>query len=325
MLGKGVVKVIFIIVLLTGACAGFTSGEVAARRADGDFVLAGEWAVEGTKIGDFAGLRCIAVAPYGYVYVTDELNDRVQYFTREGSFRGMWGQRGSAPGEFIDPHGIAVGPNGDVYVVDSGNFRVQRFSATGIFLDSWSGGPGPGEYTTPTDVAVAPDGTVYGVCPTHIRYFTADGSLKGIWDITPYADNELKCFALAVGVGRDGTVYVTEAYGGHVLCFSRTGSFLAKWGVKGFGPGELTEPNGIAVGPGDSVYVLSSGLRKEKITHFGADGSFLGEWWPKAEEGSRFGNIGRVGLAVGPDGTLYIADQGRGVVQYYRPVVKTDG
>ena len=68
------------------------------------------------------------VAPDGRVFVADSGNNRVQYFTANGSFLGKWGKRGTGPGELKNPRAIAVSRDGKrVYVADSGNNRIQYF------------------------------------------------------------------------------------------------------------------------------------------------------------------------------------------------------
>ena len=48
-----------------------------------------------------------------------------------GSLLGAWGAHGAGGGQFDRPWGVAVSAGGAVFVVDRENHRVQRFSATG--------------------------------------------------------------------------------------------------------------------------------------------------------------------------------------------------
>ena len=60
------------------------------------------------------------------MYVSDQTNNNVQYFTSAGSFLGWWGARGN--GEFNQPRGIATSNSGkSIYVADKWNDRVQYF------------------------------------------------------------------------------------------------------------------------------------------------------------------------------------------------------
>ena len=57
--------------------------------------------------------------------VTDNGNDRVQVFGRDGAFVRQWGGRGGGAGQFRDPWGIAAS-EGEVFVGCCSN-RVQVF------------------------------------------------------------------------------------------------------------------------------------------------------------------------------------------------------
>ena len=46
-------------------------------------------------VGQFNGLRAVAVAPDGTIYVADTGNDRIQRVTAAGTFLGTWGSQGS--------------------------------------------------------------------------------------------------------------------------------------------------------------------------------------------------------------------------------------
>ncbi|MBI4311130.1 MAG: HYR domain-containing protein, partial [Chloroflexi bacterium] len=69
----------------------------------------------------------IAVDQWGYVYVGDFYNHRVQKFTPAGAFLTKWGGYGSGDGQFAYPRGITVDGSGNVYVVDQYNHRIQKF------------------------------------------------------------------------------------------------------------------------------------------------------------------------------------------------------
>ncbi len=88
----------------------------------------GKWGSEGNGDGQFKFPSDVAFAGDGTVFVVDENNNRVQYFTIAGSFLGKWGTAGTGPGQFDLPWGIAVTPSGDrAYVTDLYNRPVQYF------------------------------------------------------------------------------------------------------------------------------------------------------------------------------------------------------
>jgi DNA-binding beta-propeller fold protein YncE len=80
------------------------------------------------------------------------------------------------------------------------------------------------------------------------------------------------------------------------------------------GPGsqvQFLEPRGIAVAPDGSVYIADS--RNNRIVHLSEDGAFLNEWGTYGEttqtSEAPAGTFREPwGLAVGPDGSVYVAD-----------------
>ena len=105
-----------------------------------------------------------------------------------------------------------------------------------------------------------------------------------------------------VAFGTDGSVYVSDGYGNsRVAKFSAEGKFLLDWGHKGQGPGEFDLPHNVAVDAQGRVYVADR--MNVRIQIFDANGKFLNMW--KSDE------LGRPwGLAIGPDGLLYMVDGG---------------
>lgn len=88
----------------------------------------------GGEGGEFRYPAFIATAPDGTIYVTDQMNFRVQAFTPEGEFIRQVGQIGRTPGSFSRPKGIGVDQEGHVYVADGLFNNVQVFSAEGQLL-----------------------------------------------------------------------------------------------------------------------------------------------------------------------------------------------
>lgn len=92
-------------------------------------------------------------------------------------------------------------------------------------------------------------------------------------------------------------------------------------GTGGVGPGQFNAPRGIAFAPDGSLYVADS--RNHRIQHFNAQGEFLGMW-------GSFGDVatGQAppatfnepwGVAIGPDGSVYVADTWNHRIQKFTP------
>ena len=92
------------------------------------------WGSQGNGDGEFNLPWGITQDKYGYVYVADWRNDRIQKFTPEGQFVEKFGTSGTGDGEFYRPAGLAVDTDGNMYVADWGNQRVQVLDPEGKFL-----------------------------------------------------------------------------------------------------------------------------------------------------------------------------------------------
>jgi sugar lactone lactonase YvrE len=89
-----------------------------------------KWGEPGSGDGQFNSPRQVALDGFGYFYVADAGNNRIQKFAADDVFVSKWGSNGSGDGQFAFPSGIAVDSSGYVYVADTNNNRVQEFRIT---------------------------------------------------------------------------------------------------------------------------------------------------------------------------------------------------
>jgi len=110
---------------------------------------------------------------------------------------------------------------------------------------------------------------------------------------------------LGMCIDGNGNILVADTGNGRIEKFSPTGSFLSVIASKGSGHGQLGEPNGIAVDRSGNIYVaeVASNHRVQKLT---PDGTFIAEW-----KGPDVGFYGPRRIAIGPDDSVYVVDQGR--------------
>ncbi|MCX6056371.1 MAG: TIGR03663 family protein [Chloroflexi bacterium] len=82
------------------------------------------------------------------------------------------------------------------------------------------------------------------------------------------------------------------------------------FGSSGTTDGQLTNPRGIAISKDGSIYVADS--RNHRIQHFSAEGNFILSWGTFASVDNSDAPGGTFnepwGIAVGPDGSVYVAD-----------------
>jgi DNA-binding beta-propeller fold protein YncE len=113
------------------------------------------WENRGGQAGEFRYPVSAAVSADGTLYVSDQMNFRVQAFDRAGRFVRQIGGLGDVPGSFTRPKGVAVDGAGHLYVVDAAFSNVQVFNAAGQLLLSFGSlGRGEGMHWLPLGVSI---------------------------------------------------------------------------------------------------------------------------------------------------------------------------
>jgi Uncharacterized conserved protein len=111
-------------------------------------------------------------------------------------------------------------------------------------------------------------------------------------------------FPRGMTVDAAGNVLIADTNNGRIEKFSATGIFIASLGTKGRGRGELAEPNAVAVDQAGNMYVTET--FNHRVQKLAPDGRFLTEW-----KGPEPGFYGPRKIALGPDDSVYVVDQGR--------------
>ncbi len=108
------------------------------------------------------------------------------------------------------------------------------------------------------------------------------------------------------GVGPSEAPATVDPYQGGTVILSADQIF----GAHRYPPLGLNAPRAIAAGLGGDLYVADS--RNHRILHIGADGGLLNEWGTFADQQGGNAPIGTFnepwGVAVGPDGSVYVSD-----------------
>ncbi len=284
--------------------------------------------------------RGVALGRDGSVYISDSMHHRVLAMSPRGIIRtvagnGTAGFSGDGQ-EAIDarlnvPHGLAVNDDGTVFVSDTNNHRIRSvgldgkiatFAGTGTPGSRGDGGPASvAELNMPSGLAAGPASSLLIADQSNDRLRQVD--LGGF--IQTVAGGTTDSIALPWGVspGRDGSIYIADPCRHRVWLMNPDGSktLVAGTGRKGFsGDGgdatkaDLNGPDSAAMGRDGTIYIA------DKLNHRVRAVSTNGSIRTIAGTGGR-GSLGIGGLAtlaqlaypgalaVGEDGTVYIADR----------------
>lgn len=272
------------------------------------------------------------------------VDDTFQISTIAGTAAdGYSGDGGSAlVGRLFRPTAVTMGPNGAVYIADSGGNRIRRVAKNGTIstvagivarLSTGDGGPArKASLSSPTGVAVDVAGNTYIVeVLTHkVRRIDRRGVITTIagTGVPGYSGDRGPArrarllYPVAVAADRAGNVYVADMGNSRIRKIDRRGIIrtFAGTGVRGpDGNGvpatraQLSFPYGVAAGPDGTIYIADTGNNRiKKVTPDGVIHVVAGNGKPgfSGDEGDALfaGLFGPRGVAVAPDGTVYIAD-----------------
>jgi sugar lactone lactonase YvrE len=266
----------------------------------------GKWGSLGSAPGQFNFPRHVVVDSQGDVWVSDQLNSRVQKFDEDGNLLLVLGSLGTGLGQFNSPFGVATDTFDNLYTTEIGNDRVQKFASDGTFLLSWgSVGSGPGQFNDPFGIGLLPGGHVYVADSGNhrIQKFDQTGLFILAWGTQGSGNGQFQT-PFAVAVEAAGDVYVADNNNHRVQKFDGIGTFLTKWGSFGSANGQFSQPVHVAVDGNGGVLVAENG--NSRIQRFSATGTFLTKWGTQGAGDGQFQNA--YGVASGGDGSVYAVD-----------------
>jgi sugar lactone lactonase YvrE len=295
----------------------------------------------------------IAVDLLGNVWVGDSANHRVRQIDRylTVSSRGT-GSTTFSSDNLNTPQQITVSRSGNVFVADVNNHRIRSFTpGVGGFgviagngtVSSVDGFRTTATFNRPEGVAIASDGTMYvAEYGTHrIRRITPGGYVSTFAGTTQgfldgVGTNARFNFPRGIAVGPDDTIYVADESNHRIRKITPSGVVTTLAGTtSGFQNGVGTNarfnfPVGIAVDPLGNLYIGDrSNNRIRKIGGTAAqlppNQAIVTTIAGSTTEGFQNG-VGSSalfyyprGIALGPDGNLYVADASNNAIRRVTP------
>jgi hypothetical protein len=178
--------------------------------------------------------------------------------------RIVFGRTGSGAGEMLQAADVFVDSGGTIWVADARSNRVHRFDASGNYIGSFGrGGEARGNLNQPWSLAVDAQGFIY-VADTwnhRIEKFSPELAFLKAWGSPTNQQNPslLQLYGPRdIAVAPDGTLWVTDTGHKRVIHYTPEGEPLGSIGAEGTGPGQFSEPVGLAIDAGGRLVVADA-------------------------------------------------------------------
>jgi predicted membrane-bound mannosyltransferase/DNA-binding beta-propeller fold protein YncE len=186
-----------------------------------------------------------------------------------------------------------------------------------VLNESGIAGTAEGALSSPRNVAIGPNGLAYvaDAGNNRIQVFDADGRFVRGWG-SPGA--EAGQFNEPWGLAVDEShVYVADTWNHRVQKFTLEGEFVGAYGLSG-APSAEDAGLGLFFGPRDVVLIgddqlLVTDTGNHRLQLLDREGNFLSQVGGFGNQPGQFNEP--VGLAVAPDGSIYVADTWNGRIQ----------
>lgn len=251
-----------------------------------------------------------------YIYVSDSMNYRVQYFDLSGNYVGQFGSQGSGDGQFGTLGGANYpatfdGPRGlyfdgtYLWVADPQNTRVQKFTATGTYVSqiAYSGGLCGSSGGCPRDVKGDSSGNIWLLDYWgHLQKFNSSGTLVGTYSTFGTSDGQISG-GLSMAVDGSNNIWVSENDTVlRVQKFDNSGAFVSKIAT--------TEFQIIAFSP-DYSELWVAGNYAGTMVKYNTSGTQLGTYatWGGGVCPTTTNHVNTPsGMTVDASGNLYLSD-----------------
>ena len=269
------------------------------------------------------GLKCCAVTNY---YVT----------TMAGSKSAGANNGRGATASFYEPSGIAIDSFGKIFIADSKNCLIRVIAPDGTVatlaglttnsaspICSFTDGKGTATFNDPQGISVDSVGTVY-VADTlndKIRKITSSGDVSTLTGMTSgYSDSTLATSQFsapnAVAFQSAAKIWVADSGNSKIRIISQ--SSVTTFNPNPPNPNPIVSPKGIAIDSSASIiYIANSAAHSiGKIDPSGEYSTIAGSSSGTADGQGTFASFNQpVGIAVDPQGNLFVADSGNHLIR----------
>jgi len=245
--------------------------------------------------GNLARPTGVAVGPDGTLYVAESEAGRVTAFASSGEVILTFG-------DFLEPTDVAVSAD-RLYVLDAGAGRVRAFTLQGepqpfaddldaVYADRSRG------------IAATPEGRVVVANTPNGRAVMLDvaGTMAGQVAVWPGEDAQ----PVDAVLGTDGRLFVVESYGHRLIRYASDGQRERAWPIP---VANTVDSPHLAVDAAGYLYLTEP--EQGRVMKLDPNGEPAGMW----DLGALLGRAVRpVGIAVAPDGAIWVADSSGGAL-----------
>jgi tripartite motif-containing protein 71 len=261
----------------------------------------------GTGNGQFNHTAGIGETSYGYLWIADAYNHRLQRMTPEGTYLSQINKAGD--GLTLYPSGLAVDAKDNVWITDWSNNRVEEFNEKGEFVRRFgSPGTGNGQFSNPEGIAIDSKGNVWVVDANNgrVQEFNEKGEFIRVVGSKGSEPGQLQGPA-AIAIGPGDNVWVADWSANRVDEFNEKGEFIRRFGSKGTGSGQLENPVAIAADYEGGIWVADQ--QNNRVEKFSEKGVYRGQFGTAGSKVGQF-NFGYPnGMALDVAGNLWVTDR----------------
>lgn len=230
--------------------------------ADGAFVM---------EFGDqtvFGGTpRAVAVSPLNgniYVFESYSSNSRIKVFNSSGAQIGTLGSFGSGVGQYNNSRvSMAINNAGEIFIGNTHGVdaKIMVYDASGAFQREWATLRKDTAINYASSIELDNAGNVYLATSSssYIIKYSPTGDILATYGrraaAAPDTPDGYLSGAIDIEIAPNGMMYVAEPSNSTISVFDSDGTFLRRFGSKGYKQNQFMYPQSIEIGPSGKLYV----------------------------------------------------------------------